>query len=433
MHSETIPPMRSRLKNFWSTQLSQIQFGGWSVLQGKIRVAGLFLLAAPLCLPLIFIIRILRPVKIIRFTWLPSRLIGHAVFDPEMYLSSKALGLLPEKNILDLYYFESVQHSNKYWKKIVERHLPVSRFFYYLHRLNKLFPGWELHHRTPHAELHSTADPENLLGRVEPQIRFNDDEERIGKEFLRKMGIPANAKFVCVQVRDGAHDIKLNPVGLASSYNEFRNSDINNYVQAFDYLTEKGYWIIRMGKVTATQLDTGNPKIIDYSNSGKRTELLDIWLCFNCTFMISTGSGIDALAAIARKPLVSVDLLAYLDITYFFRNSLIILKHLHDAKSGRKLPLEEIIQIESQTYYKSSEFYWSRGIEWELNTSQEIEGAVREMVGRLENSWQELPEDRALHEAAGKIIAASAQYQSQYKNGFVHKLGAQFLRETSHN
>jgi putative glycosyltransferase (TIGR04372 family) len=418
---------------FVKQQLSQIRSVGGALLLVKLRTALLFTLAAPVCLPLILIVRIIRPVRLIRFTVLPSKLIGHAVFEPEIYLSRKALGLLPEKNVIDLYYFESTQHSNKYWKKIIERHLPVSRFFYYLHRLNKLFPGWQPHYQVQYAELHSTADPENLLGSVGPQIQFNDEEEKAGEYFLRKMGIPKNAKFVCVQVRDSAHDSKLNPVGLVPSYNEFRNSDINNYVQAFEYLTGKGYWIIRMGKVTNTRLQTRNPKIIDYSNSGERTELLDVWLCFNCTFMISTGSGIDALAAIARKPIVCVDYLAYLDITYFFRNSLIILKHLYDAKSGRKLPLEEIIQIESQTYYKSSEFYWSRGIEWKLNTSQEIEGAVREMVGRLENSWQELAEDSALHDAAGKIIASSAQYQSQYKNGFVHKLGAQFLREIFHN
>jgi len=414
---------------FVSQQLSQIQSGGWPMLRAKLRTGILFVVAAPLCLPLVLMIRVLRPVKTIRFTWLPSRLIGHAVFEPEIYLSRLALGLLPEKGILDLYYFESTQHSNRYWKKIVERHLPVYRFFYYLHRFNKLFPGWAPHHRTPYAELHSSADPDNLFGRVGPQIKFTSEEDDLGAKYLHKIGLPKNAKFVCVQVRDSAHDAKLNPVGLAPSYNEFRNSDITSYIPAFEFLAEKGYWVIRMGKVTANRLQTGNPRIFDYSNSGERTEFLDVWLCFNCSFMISSGSGIDALAAIARKPIVCVDCLAYLDITYFFRNSLIIFKHLCEGKTGRRLSLQEIIDTESQSYYKSSDFYRSRGIEWRPNTSLEIEDAVREMVARLENRWQESSRDGVLQSEAGQIFARSTQYRSQYKAGFVHRVGAQFLRQ----
>ena len=311
---------------------------------------------------------------------------------------------------------------------MVERRLPVARLFYYLYRFNRLFPGWEPHHQASYAQLHATADPENILGRVGAQIKFNAEEEAIGTAFLQKMGIPKNAKFVCAQVRDNAHDTAHNPVGLAPSYNYFRNSDINDCVQAFEFLTEKGYWVIRMGKLTASRLKTSSNKIIDYSNSGNRTELLDLWLCFNCTFMISTGSGIDALAAIGRRPIVYVSLLAYLDTTYEFRNSLIIFKHLYDAESGRQLPLQEIIQKESESYFKSSEFYWSRGIAWRSNTSQEIKDAVEEMEARLEGTWQDSPEDSALQLAAGQLFAASTQYQSQYKGGFVHRLGTKFLK-----
>lgn len=398
------------------------------MLRAKAATGLVFVLVAPLCLVLVFLIRLAKPFKTIRFTWLPSRLLGHAVVDPEMHLSRSALCLTPDKNVLDLYFFESTWHSNKYWKKIVERHLPVSRFYYYLHRFNKLFPNWEPHYRISYGELHATADPEDLLGRIAPQIRFTAEENLVGDAFLRKLGILPNEKFVCVQVRDNAHDVRLNPVGLPSDYNAFRNSDVTNYVEAFEFLADQGYWVIRMGKFTANPLKSSNPRIFDYSHSGLRTEFLDLWLCFNCTFMISTGSGLDALAAIARKPIVCVNLLAYLDTTYFFRNSLIIFKHLYDAKSGQRLSLPEIIRRESETYFKSSDFYWSRNIEWRENTPQEIKEAVEEMHARIEGSWVESCVDEELQHVAGNIIAGSAQYQSQYKDGFVHRLGTKFLR-----
>lgn len=398
------------------------------MLRAKAATGIAFAAAAVYCLPAVLFIRLIAPLLLVRFTWLPSKLIGHAVIDPEMHLCRTALYPSDQREILDLYFFESTQHSNKYWKKIVERYLPASLFFYYLHRFNALFPGWEPHYRISYAELHATADPENLLGTVDSQIRFTTKEDETGHAFLKKMGISHKDKFVCVQVRDNAHDTKLSPVGLPVSYNEFRNSEISNYVQAFEFLAEKGYWIIRMGKLTSSRLQVTNKRIIDYSNSGERTELLDLWLSFNCTFMISTGSGIDALAAIGRKPIVCVDLLAYLDTTYYFRNSLIIYKHLHEAASGRRLPLEEILSRESETYFKSSDFYWSRGLEWRRNTPEEIKSVVEEMHARLENSWYESPEDEALQSTAGAIFAATKQYQTQYKNGFVHRIGADFLR-----
>lgn len=398
--------------------------------RAKFRIATLFALASPFCLPLIFIIRVIRPLITIRFIWLPSRLIGHAVLDPEMHLCRAALNLTSKEDgrFLDLYFFESTQHSNGYWKKMVERHLPVHRFYYYLNRFNKIFPGWQPHSPASYGELHSTADPDNLLGRIGPQIRFNVEEEQMGLEFLKKLGIPNNGKFVCIQIRDSAHDAKLNPVGLSPRYNEYRNSDVSHYTEAFEFLVQRGYWVIRMGKLTADPLQINHPKIIDYSNSGERTEFLDLWLCVNCTFMLSTGSGIDALAAIGRKPIVCVDFLAYMDTTYFFRNSIIIFKHLYETKTGRKLPLKEIVERESETYYKSSDFYWSRNIEWRENTAQEIREAVEEMHARIEGSWVESPVDEELQRVAGSMIAGSAQYQSQYKNGFVHRLGAKFLR-----
>jgi len=242
------------------------------------------------------------------------------------------------------------------------------------------------------------------------------------------MGLPEKAKFICVQIRDNAHDTKFSPVGLDSSYNEFRNSDIRIYEKVFELLTERGFWVIRMGKLTASQLQSPNLRIIDYSNSGERTELLDLWLCFHCTFMITTGSGIDALAAIGRKPLVGIDVLAYLDTTYFFRNSLIIYKHLYDSNSGKRLSMKEILELESQSYYKSSNFYRSRNIEWRSNSIQEIDDVVQEMLARLDNSWIERFEDKALHQTVGQMFAESSQYHSQYKSGFVHRIGTKFLR-----
>jgi len=37
--------------------------------------------------------------------------------------------------------------------------------------------------------------------------------------------------------------------------------------------------------------------------------------------------------------------------------------HLHTRRGWEKLSLRDIVRLESETYYKNSDFYWSRGVE----------------------------------------------------------------------
>jgi putative glycosyltransferase (TIGR04372 family) len=348
--------------------------------------------------------------------------------DPEMHLCMRALGEEPPPRVIDLYFFEPMTHSNSTWGRIVARHLPESAFFYWVDRFNRYLPGWSTHYRKSYAESHSTSDPCDLYRRAPQQLRLSADDEVYGKGFARNLGLPEGAKFVCLQIRDNAHDAVYSPVGLAIDYNNYRNSPVAIFTQAIECLVQRGYWVIRMGKAVDSPLPVEHPMVIDYANLGVRTELADIWLCFNCRFMLSTGSGIDALAAVARKPIVCVDLLAYSDITYFYRNSIVIFKRLREEATGRVLNLAECLELEAMSYYKSSEFYKNQGVCWKHNTPEEIAAAVAEMDERISGTWQECAEDIALQNRAGELFAGSKQYRDVYANGFVHRLGADFLR-----
>ena len=387
-----------------------------------------FLPMAPFVILAILLVRCLRPLVVFRFTWLPARLMGHAAVDPEMHLCMIALGTEPPPRVVDLYFYEPATHSNPTWSRIVARRLPESAFFYWVDRFNRHLPGWRAHHRKSYAESYSTSDPLDLYRRVPQQLQLSGDEAAYGEHFIRNLGLPADAKFVCLQIRDNAHDAVHSPVGLAVDYNSYRNSPVAIFTKAIEYLVQRGYWVIRMGKAVASRLNIEHPMVIDYASQGIRTELADIWLSFNCSFMLSTGSGIDALSAVARKPIVCVDFLAYMDLTYFFRNSIVIFKRLREEASGRMLSLAECLELEARSYYKSSEFYKAQGVCWEHNTPEEIAAAVAEMDERICGTWQECAEDIALQNCAGKLFTGSKQYRDVYKNSFAHRLGADFLR-----
>jgi putative glycosyltransferase (TIGR04372 family) len=388
-----------------------------------------FIFLAPILVLIVILIRSMRSMVVVRFTWLPARLIGHAATDPEMHLAMIALGIEPPKNVKDFFFFEPSTNANEYWSRVVKRHLPISYLFYWVDRVNQWLPGWEPHSRVSYTERYSTSDPLNLLGRVSQQIRLTASEDLYGQNFLANLGIPTGAKFVCLQIRDSAHDTLYNPAGVPADYSSFRNAPLNIFINAIEYLIDRGYWVIRLGKVVEYPLPMRHPRLIDYACQGIRTELADIWLCFNCTFMVSTGSGIDALAAVGRKPDVCVNLLGYTDLTYVFRQSIVTFKRLREGASGRILSLAETLSVESQSKYRNTEFYRSSGLLWEHNTSDEILGAVKEMHERIAGVWKEKPDSQELQAAVASRFLRCRPYFETYQGQFVHKISDDYLRK----
>ena len=100
-------------------------------------------------------------------------------------------------------------------------------------------------------------DVHNLFNKYKVNISFNSEERTNGIKFLRKIGLKENEKFVCVAVRDGQYNkdfyndsfdkLKLNR-------HDYRNWDIQNFIPAIEYLLEKGYFVIRVGKNSKEKL-----------------------------------------------------------------------------------------------------------------------------------------------------------------------------------
>ena len=133
----------------------------------------------------------------------------------------------------------------------------------------------------------SDCDVFNLIDKFAVHISFTSKEEFKGKEILKKNGIPENAKFVCMLVRDSAYLDRDKHFSLREwKYHNFRDGDIDNYVLAAEELARRGYYIFRMGVKVLKPLISSNPKIIDYANSEMRSDFMDIYLGAKCSFCI---------------------------------------------------------------------------------------------------------------------------------------------------
>ena len=94
---------------------------------------------------------------------------------------------------------------------------------------------------------------------------------------------------------------------LKTSHNNFRNSEINNFKLASKALSKRGMFVVRVGRDTKKKFLVNDKKIIDYSYSKYISDLMDIYLISKCEFLISTGTGLDSVGFIFRKPICYIN------------------------------------------------------------------------------------------------------------------------------
>jgi putative glycosyltransferase (TIGR04372 family) len=406
---------------FLIRHINQIKEEGWIAVKRKLIRLPKELLPIPLIIfsvPLVLLIRLFRPLIWIRFGYVRSDIIGHSVFDPEYYLSEYEI---ENKKTFDFFYFQTNDYPNKQWYLMVLRTLRINHWIRYIDVANRLIPGGELHHKI--AGIVRSRDLKGYIAKTKSHFSFTDEENEKGMKFLESLGMDVGFKFVCLQVRDSSYKKKYGDK-RDWSYHNFRNSDIETYKEASIALAEKGYWILRMGKSVNKTFNTGQPHIFDYANSQERCDFLDIWLMANCFFCFSTGTGLDEVPLVFRKPTIYVNFIPFRDMVSFGHN-ISLPKHLLWTETNKRLSLTEHL---NHSYIKSDE-YKKKGIFVEDLTSEEINESVQEMEARLVGSWRDSDEDVLLQKKYWKTIKAWPEYKKFH--GVIHqdaRIGSNFLR-----
>ena len=114
------------------------------------------------------------------------------------------------------------------------------------------------------------------------------------------MGVSVDDCFVCVHVRESGF---RNDAGRR----EDRNATIGNYVKAFERITERGGWVIRMGDATMTKLPEME-RVILYAFTKYKSDLMDLFLIKKCGFFIGCQSGILDIASLFQKPTLIINM-----------------------------------------------------------------------------------------------------------------------------
>lgn len=415
-----IDPSMLQWKSFLSRQFNQIREDGWAAVWLKAK-ALLKLAVIPFAIPVVLVIRLLRPLIIIRFGQLRSDRIGHFVGNTEMYLCERDVGIYDPRTF-DVFYCSSHICNHKL-KEMWGRHLHIfspAIVLKWLSLANEKLPGAEKHTIT----LPSDRDTKGYLTRFEPHLAFTVEEESIGKQYLKSIGMNDEDKFICFITRDPAYlDVVHSQRSREEwSYHDYRDSCIHDHVPAVEAVCNSmGYYAFRMGQIVKDVIHSDNPKIIDYATNGDRSDFLDIYLAAKCHLFINSGSGFYAVPRIFRRPMVVVN---HIPVGYpGGAFTCFIPKKLWWKKKRKWVTFREILTPPGKQFLHD-EMYERSGIEWIDNTPEEITAVVIEAVQRLEGTWETTKEDEELQQRCLSIF--SHRYMVAARTS---TMGTEFLRQ----
>ena len=371
-------------------QSAKIRSGGFLAVfvltRGIVITAISFLLnilATLVAIPVAIVVRLFRPIMLIRVGYFDARRMGHFAVDLGTHLVEKDLSN-NNKLIKDLNFFKGAP-TNNHLAKIAKREFSIVPAVKYLWMANRIVPFGKRHTLVPAIKSTNSRDTRGLFYQSDAEFAFTPDEELCGREFLKEVGLDNCGRFVCLNARDGAYLDQF--FGDSQwDYHSYRDVNVENYRLSAVYLAEKGYGVVRMGKTVKEAFGVNHPLIFDYGASPYRSDFLDVWLMANCFFCVSNGSGLDSVADIFRVPTVMVD---FIPLTHLhtWQEAITMPKHLLWSEKNRELVLSEVLQC---GYFRTDE-YDRAGIDVVNLSPEEILSAVSEMELRLTTKIKEEP------------------------------------------
>ena len=250
-----------------------------------------------------------------------------------------------------------------------------------------------------------------------PVVGFAQSEIDFGEKFLQSIGVKSGQKIVCYTTRTASYYSGLQKSGVKLKPQTIRNPDESVYLAVAKTMSDRGYFVIRMGKDLATKVPKEfEDKIYDYASEA-RSEFLDAYLLRRCDFLLNGGTGIFLFRAILNLPSVQTDLYRILKNKFF--GDIGLFQKVWLMREKRLATVGEMVAIGDSF---SDERHQGRlGVRLVKNTAEEILAACDEMEARLNGTWVTTEEDEILQKKYWDLICDSGHHGG--------RIGAQFLRD----
>jgi putative glycosyltransferase (TIGR04372 family) len=372
----------------------------------------------------LFVFKILSG-KQIKFVFIYCGRIGHLAAETELFLRRLNNGIYNPNNIyIGLCgVFPVVNHQ---LLQMFRRHMIII-VSWWLHKL--IILTWlrktQFFHVASHKSFFSSEHYEfnhneyYELNNYKQVIRFTNAEEQLGEKQLEKIGIGKKDWFVCIHARDR---IYLNEV---NGRNDYRNCDIETFMSAAEYVVSEGGYVFRMGaKVEKPLPKDRNRKIIDFAVENY-SDFMDVYLSTHCKFFIGSATGLANVPTIFGVPIVLVNEGPF-ECVPFRQGDLYIPKLYYHNGEKRFLKTTEILEFGLGRSLINNDLGKPDWLHLVDNTAEEILEVVKEMNLRLDNKYQQTPDDEK----------NQAEFWSNFKPGHIAygtpaKIGTHFLQKYS--
>ena len=342
--------------------------------------------------------------------------IGHLALEPDCLLKEKSMGHIPTRKWIMLAPPARVanEHMLNYWKPhfyIVRN--PIACM------LIANMSRWGLMRQDAARYIRAigkaqAAYPIFAEWRYRPPLLQLTEQDKVwGTQMLLNLGLPTDAWFVCVHVRESG----FSPID--EELHCHRNGSTENILPAITEIVRRGGWVVRIGDNSMASLPRMT-NVIDYAHHPLKSPRLDVLLCALARFILGNTSGISLVGTIFGVPnalanMVPISAMGVgpLDIS---------IPKLHwSIPKQRYLRFKELFDspISKSQFGKE---YAEAGIRLDENSREDILALVIEMFENLDQSQ------------AQQVYNNSAQYkfsalmtQDHYSHGTISRISSSFL------
>ena len=229
-----------------------------------------------------------------------------------------------------------------------------------------------------------------------PLMHLADEHRTRSVEALRSVGLPEDAWFVALHVREG----KFGEHRVAEPY---RDADPKTYLDAVTAITKRGGWVVRLGDSSMSPLPT-MPNVFDYANSKLKSDWMDVFLCAAARFMVGTSSGPATISRAFGVPIAMTNYLPSATL-YLSIRDLFLPKLLRRRVGGSMVSFEQQMSLPLSVCGSDGMFTNLYGIEIISNTAQEIRELIEEMMDKLDGRPSNTTDDDNLQKRFKSMTA----------------------------
>ncbi len=228
-------------------------------------------------------------------------------------------------------------------------------------------------------------------------VQLDEKKEQVARDAFMHLGIPQDAPYVCLHVRD------IGTYAETEASGGYRSANIANYEQAIDCAISRGLWVIRIGDPKMKRAPFKKEKFIDYAFSEHKSDLLDLYLMKNCQLFLCTASGPAEVALLFQKDMILSNITGLSLGSPFKYGDLGLIKYHYSKSRQRFLSVREMLEESYRIDYNCLSQLPGDDADYIMieNTPEDLREVVDEKLGQDSNyTYTELQ-----HEFVRKRVA----------------------------